>query len=185
MLFNTRYSTGLVIVFSGFLATFISGESLGQRALHITFINDVGESILVYFQPEGARSFLRPPLNLPKSRQIDVPYLSEYSGKRYVVVRTEGRVDFHVGWYDLDRIARSNDPRVLIDKETIYETRTETYTICKPVWEIIIDDFGNRKKISKMVPEERTREHRVKVPKIQLKVGTKDGWQVFESAPSR
>lgn len=180
MIFDTTHFSRLSFIVASFLVTFLSSEAIGQPPLHIVFVNDVGESLLVYFQPESASSFLKPPLNLPKNRQVDVPYLSQYTGKRYVVVRTEGRVDFHLGWYDLDRIARSNDPRVLIDKETLYEMRSETYTICKPQWEEIIDQFGNRRRISKMVPEERTRERRVEVRRIRLKVMTRNGWQIVE-----
>src|SRR5437879_2699416 len=109
-----------------------------QTPPSIKYVNSLDESISVWFQPEKLASFLRPPIYMgPKSEQR-VPIEPEYPGKRYIVIRDEANRDTRVGWVDLEAVARSKTPVMLIDGVTVRETRPEVYTVYETYTEVVV-----------------------------------------------
>ena len=96
--------------------------SFGQDPLSIKYVNGLDESISIWFQPEGSKTFFRPPVSIRAHSEETANLTSNLPGKRYVVIRDEARRDTRVGWVDLDAIARSKSSVILIDGVTVTET---------------------------------------------------------------
>jgi hypothetical protein len=160
-----------------FLMATDAHHARGQEKASIKYVNGLDEAVSLYFQPEGLPEFLRPPVDLGPRKEKTVPLSVEHKGKRYVVVRDEGARDTRVGWVDLEAIARSRNPLMLIDGVYVTETRQEKYTVAIPVCEMVTGPDRRLRRVTTYVMQERTRTVVVRVRKPLLKIAVNGRWE--------
>jgi hypothetical protein len=141
----------------------------------LSFRNNTGEPIVLWFWPEARKGWVEPPLYLPRSGRDFVNFVSR--GKCYLVLRDQLRRDTHIGWLDLFRIASEN-PQGEILLSGVFETRVreEQVRVARPVHEFRILPDGRRVKITRYQYEEVTRSvpYTVRVG-FQLNLSRPDG----------
>jgi len=111
----------------------------------------------------------------PKSRRT-VPLSVEYYGKRYIYAQDEAGRFEDVGWVDLEAIAASSTPAILIDGVYVTKVREEVYTVWKEVWEQVVGSDGRIRRIIRRVPEQRVKTVPERVLNLQLKVAKDGEW---------
>lgn len=146
-----------------------SEQLFGQGNRTVKYVNTSNESVLVWFKQEGQSSYLRPPLVVGPKSEVWHPLSNSFRGKRYIVVQDEARRDTHIGWVDLEAIADSTTPVLLIDGFVVSETRTQTYTVQVPVMMEIMGPDGRPRTVTVYKDETRTREYVVKRTVFQMK----------------
>jgi hypothetical protein len=155
----------------------IRGAVQAEERLSIKYVNGLDEAISLWFQPQGAATFLRPPVDMGPRTEKAVPLSERHRGWRYIVIRDEGYRDTRVGWIDLEAIARSRTPLMLIEGVYVQKTRTECYVIYRPVYETVRGSDGCTRSIRRWVPEQRTRAVPITVRVISLKILVDGKWQ--------
>lgn len=169
-------------------------HSAASESLRLT--NKTGEPVTVWFQPEGAADWKRPPLKLAVGETAHVQLTKP--GTTTVGIRLSSGSWQRLDWLPLYRAAElSNTPT--LELGSLAETRTVTYsvnvpateeieqnyTVMVPVYETKIGDDGKEYRVKRMVPEqrtrtvkvtktrseERTREMEVRVPTLDVRVG--------------
>jgi hypothetical protein len=140
--------------------------------LIIKYVNGLDESIQLWFQPKGSREFIRPPVGIGPKGERAVSVSNKHTGKRYIVMRDEAQRDTHIGWVDIESVAASTSPVLLIEGETVFEQKEEKFTTQVPVQEVVIGPDGQPKTITRFQSEHRTRTVNVSkfIPKISTSV---------------
>ncbi len=75
-------------------------------------------------------------MELGPGKSVPIAVSTQYKGKRYIVVRDEANRDTHIGWVDLEAIAKSSKPVMLIDGLYVAEQSDQVYTIDVPYTEV-------------------------------------------------
>ena len=156
----------------------------GQSGREITFSNQLDEPISLWFQPEGADRFLRPPVFLgPKPNgEKTVPLSQAHRNKRYIVIRDKANEDTHVGWVDLERIASSKTPVMLVAGVVVVRNCVVPYTVATTVRDEEISPDGQVRWVPRVVTEQRTKTLSVQQRKLKLMVQVGDRWQTVEAS---
>lgn len=146
-----------------------SGATQERPAAIVKYRNNTDESVQLWFQPEGADSYIRPPIAVrPKSEEVGA-ISPQFPGKRFIVIRDEANRDTRIGWVDLWEVAGSKKPVMLIDGVVVAETREESYTVAIPYTAERIGPDGKPYSVKVYKNETRTRTMVVKVRNLELK----------------
>lgn len=148
-----------------------------QITSSVKYTNGLSESVTIWFQPQSATTYLRPPLAIGPHSTQSSPIDSKHKGKRYIVVRDESNRDTHVGWVDVEAIAKSKTPIMLIDGVEIVESVTQVYTVNIPVYETRIGSDGRPYQVTLCRQELRTRQVQVSRHLVHLKVAVDGKWK--------
>jgi hypothetical protein len=171
-----------IVIIGGVLAQ--PEVSFFQSPLSIKYVNGLDESISIWFQPEGSPSFLRPPVSLNPHSEQSASLSGQDPGKRYIVIRDEANRDTRVGWVDLEAIAKSNSPVMLIDGVTVTETVMQTHTVFETRTRTVIGPDGKRRTITTQVPVQRTEPKTIRRQAVQLKCRVNNEWKLVPTSDS-
>ncbi len=141
-------------------------SAAGQVGPAIRFVNQLDESITIWFQPEGSDTYLRPPLLVGPKNGANVALSAQFRGKRWIVIEDESHSYTHVGWVDLPAIARSTKPTLLVEGVFVTEQVPENFTVRIPYSETVIGSDGRSYTVTRYRYETQTRTKSVKVRKI-------------------
>ncbi len=155
--------------------------TLGQDNRFIKYQNNLDESVEIWFRPESASTYLRPPLVLRPRTELQAQLSSAYRGKRYIVLRDEARRDTHIGWIDLEETAKSAKPVILIDGIVVTEMRTRQVAVSVPVMKEVTGQDGRRHTVVVYQQEMRSEEYPVRLLVYNVKVYDREGNEVAYS----
>jgi hypothetical protein len=160
-----RYHLAICVV------AFTPATVAAQDQIHM--LNTFGEAITVWFWPDQTHEWIRPALYMPSNARVDVNLTSP--GSYYIVVRDQADRDVHVGWRDLHQVSKKvRDGLILLDALYVPEQRTETSTVMVQKTEIVTGPDGKKHRVTRMVPEQRTRTFTAYRKEMQLKIRSGD-----------
>jgi hypothetical protein len=175
----------LIVLLSLTASTQLPSRCTAQTSSRtIKFVNSLDEAIELWFRPESSSKYIKPTLGLGPKVTKSIPLSDRYPGRRYIVMRDEANRDTHIGWVDLEAIASSRSPVVLIDGIVVTEQRTQQYTVAVPVYESVIGPDGRPRTVKKYRSETRERTVNVYLRVPRLRVAEDGEWKDISAAPT-
>ncbi len=175
-----KTSTFLLLAISSLCVQ--AARSQEGQPLSIKFTNGMNEYIDLMFRPKDSPEFLTPTILLKPKGSYNSPLSNKHTGKRLIVVKTQGNRFTNIGWVDLEAVARSETPEILINKYPETLTKEITYTVYKMVYETRQTADGRIITVGKYVPEQRTKTVIETIDQIKLRVARNGNWESLDTS---